>query len=1360
MKNSRLLHLKKIFSMGILIFAFKDASAQTNLIANGGFETTQQAVTYRQGATWLNQTFATGWQRPNDGTPDIFVDNPSAYNQAYNTANLTCWPDCYVNDNAFGNQYPRIHTILNDGETYANHNYLMLFFSGEYAQFHLASPLVAGSCYELSFWVNRADVDQYAAHMEAVVSVSNLHTSGSAPLAIPQNNAVYLTTASQHPSYITSKTNWTKITFDFKATGGEEFVTIGNFDQDFSLDLNAPSDCGSTFSCSSGCPSTGLIASTIYFYDDVKLFAVAGGTFPLPITYTNTTLNSSPPAGSNILVTGNVTINGNVNWNNCQVRCNTNAQITIATGSTLTLQNGTVLKAGCDMMWKGIVVNGTGKFIMDKSTIQDAIRPLIFNDASGWQIGGTSSQNSHFDRNVFDIIMNGNSQYSSTNFIKCTTFDQTAQLLDPTQSYTGYGYSGIICNGTGAGNLETIGGTNSSDACTFIGGQYGIQSNNKNLNVTQCNFTNVQQVAIDFHGDPSQSVIRTLTVTSCTGTNNNRCILSQTKTNLTVQKCNFSNSTQHAIEWNGNHDCHLLVGDSLDATQGNTFQNNGWAAVAAWDSKSAQSNFTTLATNNTNAYTSIVIANNTITGQSYESGILLGEWALGSNVSYHIIYTEKNSITGIVKGIQAFNIKGWSGAFNLTPAFPLPPSAINRNQISVSTTSVPTPWGINSENTQGLSFGYNLISSDNPYNWQNIGIRLQNAEFTSIYNNGIEAGTGISVGLDMLSSNIYCNILQNNTAGIVLGWAYLRPDNLHPHGSVLKAYSNAFIMDQPATVNIHNYYSDVAHNNWVWDPFVTPTAPKLWYSDNSIYPTNTTPNQSPSSMITSFTGTFDCPYDPSMIMVASGGTNVHATMSDANAQWRADYAYEIQRMNTGIGNAAIASANIKSIIGIENNIGAGNYQDALTALGSFTATNTIEANYKTVLTIFANLNYPEKRDPTETEIANLSTVAQQFTRAGGAAVTLARAYLMEKYNLFFKDEQFTAGVAYGTADLSSPCSFSPNPQTSIGFIDAEGNDAGITGTVESDGTFTFDPYQIAYANSLNPDTTYRIYSKYGSKYTVVNKDFKTLTDWVSFSPFSLYMSGVQVQSDITDTKAFDGIAPYTSVTDENDNVYSVGAVMGTDGTDFFLKKKDKNGDLIWMQTYDGAVHGNDTATCITLGSDGFIYVAGKVWNGKNYDMQALKYDADGYMQWQSVLADLSTQNNYPTGIILNGDMTVSATGTRKDGTTTTYRLVNWAQCIPSGSRLAHLETPQAPTFSMIEFYPNPADNKLNIVLKNSDGGKLELFNMEGQLVFSQQIIKSGEVELPQNQVPDGLYLLKFTGVGQPQFNKLVIHHNQ
>src|ERR1041385_8587697 len=109
--------------------------------------------------------------------------------------------------------------------------------------------------------------------------------------------------------------------------------------------------------------------------------------------------------------------------------------------------------------------------------------------------------------------------------------------------------------------------------------------------------------------------------------------------------------------------------------------------------------------------------------------------------------------------------------------------------------------------------------------------------------------------------------------------------------------------------------------------------------------------------------------------------------------------------------------------------------------------------------------------------------------------------------------------------------------------------------------------------------------------------------------------------------------------------------------------------------------------------DGNIYVAGKVYNGKNYDFQVLKYDTDGNLVWASSVADSVNCNNTPTGIYCDtSDNTVHVTGTMVTKDVSYYRFIRYNQCLPSNDRRANPVNENQISFTpSIEFYPNPSN---------------------------------------------------------------------
>ena len=109
----------------------------------------------------------------------------------------------------------------------------------EYLEVQLSSPLVAGQTYLVEAYLSMPDnVGWYADHYGFYLSNTQLNGTGNhfhLPV-IPQVEAA--------GSFFTNTTGWTQIGGTYVASGGEQFLTIGNF-RDFTVTNIAPSTGGS-----------------------------------------------------------------------------------------------------------------------------------------------------------------------------------------------------------------------------------------------------------------------------------------------------------------------------------------------------------------------------------------------------------------------------------------------------------------------------------------------------------------------------------------------------------------------------------------------------------------------------------------------------------------------------------------------------------------------------------------------------------------------------------------------------------------------------------------------------------------------------------------------------------------------------------------------------------------------------------------------------------------------------------------------------------------------------------------------------------------------------------------------------------
>ncbi len=240
--------MKKLISLlpGVVL-SLSPIVAQ-NLVPNSSFENNTGCP-----SGWSQIGLVNQWTSPSNGTPDY-----------YHTCATV--PDMDVPVNISG--YAQPHTgngyvgIITYGDT--------LTFPGtplyvEYIQIPLSSPMIAGQCYTVQFWVSCCEgtpaligtdpnIVGLSSHISAFISVAP-------PTAPGWNGILPIPGVPQITSSVTVNDTsiWTLVTGTYTAAGGEQFITIGNWDMgNFG---NGPPNSVSMFE-----PSIAY-----YFIDDVEI---------------------------------------------------------------------------------------------------------------------------------------------------------------------------------------------------------------------------------------------------------------------------------------------------------------------------------------------------------------------------------------------------------------------------------------------------------------------------------------------------------------------------------------------------------------------------------------------------------------------------------------------------------------------------------------------------------------------------------------------------------------------------------------------------------------------------------------------------------------------------------------------------------------------------------------------------------------------------------------------------------------------------------------------------------------------------------------------------------------------------------
>lgn len=235
--------IKPVFYITILLFTFLNRlQAQQNLVYNGDFEEYDSCPTNPSFPGDLQVEHCTGWTAPRKlGTSDYFnvCNNPINGGLAG------------VPNNIVSYQYPR------SGDGYCGFFAWSLNPDGtsyrEYLQTNISGKLEAGKMYHLSFYVSYDGFNYSLKQIGALLSGNSYSEISSqaiivTPQIVNQNN------------HLTDSLNWMKIEGKFIASGSEQFLTFGYFE-----DTLGAVDTLNTFN------SNFLLYQSYYYIDDVEL---------------------------------------------------------------------------------------------------------------------------------------------------------------------------------------------------------------------------------------------------------------------------------------------------------------------------------------------------------------------------------------------------------------------------------------------------------------------------------------------------------------------------------------------------------------------------------------------------------------------------------------------------------------------------------------------------------------------------------------------------------------------------------------------------------------------------------------------------------------------------------------------------------------------------------------------------------------------------------------------------------------------------------------------------------------------------------------------------------------------------------
>jgi len=225
------------------------------------------------------------------------------------------------------------------------------------------------------------------------------------------------------------------------------------------------------------------------------------------------------------------------------------------------------------------------------------------------------------------------------------------------------------------------------------------------------------------------------------------------------------------------------------------------------------------------------------------------------------------------------------------------------------------------------------------------------------------------------------------------------------------------------------------------------------------------------------------------------------------------------------------------------------------------------------------------------------------------------------------------------------------------------------------------------------------------------------------------------------------------MTSDGEFLYITGYTTPVTANDWqiFIAKYDKDLNEIWYTDWGGT--GTETARGIVV-QDDLLYVAGltesiEIMSGEGRDGLLLKLDLDGnilkHYTWgnsqKNSFQDLQIHNNH---IYLTGTTQIDSMGIMEEAF-----LLSFDPLITS------IDKEEKPSENSFEFFPNPANGKIHVLVDDQDVKKpiLRVLDLNGN-VLQKTVVENGEIEL---EIKESGYFLININFGKYAVSKKVFN---
>lgn len=284
LKTNTSLEQYKTILLSIFVLWSVSLTAQTNFIFNGDFELhtgCPNGVTMG-GNNEINK--CDGWRRPTAATSDYYnaCNSGPNYNGTVSVpGNILDYQESFNGGNAYVGLYFAAYT---GGGGAGGYSGVMWW---EYVQGHLSAPLEAGKVYKLSMEISLTRMSGIKLKEFGAYFSPNFFTTQTSEVLNVTPQCVFT-----NPSYFGDTLNWMHVESLFMATGTENYITIGNFSNEFETDTTGT---GFYFAYAPSDPR-----KAYYFIDDVRLVEAPEG-FPDPDNPINPDVPGNEPTTQTLI---------------------------------------------------------------------------------------------------------------------------------------------------------------------------------------------------------------------------------------------------------------------------------------------------------------------------------------------------------------------------------------------------------------------------------------------------------------------------------------------------------------------------------------------------------------------------------------------------------------------------------------------------------------------------------------------------------------------------------------------------------------------------------------------------------------------------------------------------------------------------------------------------------------------------------------------------------------------------------------------------------------------------------------------------------------------------------------------------